>query len=104
MPHPQLHKIQEVGSMNKDRVKGTINEVVGSAKRKAGELTGDTKLQVGGMAQQMKGKVENTWGKTKDVVREAINNTEVHVDAHVKLGGKNSTPDTEDSKYKGNPK
>jgi uncharacterized protein YjbJ (UPF0337 family) len=81
-------------------MKGAIDEVVGSAKRKAGELTGDTKLQVEGMAQQMKGKVENAWGKTKDVVRDAIENTEVHVDARAKLGIKNSTPDTERSKRK----
>jgi uncharacterized protein YjbJ (UPF0337 family) len=81
-------------------MKGAIDEVVGSAKRKAGELTGDTKLQVEGMAQQMKGKVENAWGKTKDVVRDAIENTEVHVDARAKLGIKNSTPDTERNKRK----
>ena len=36
--------------MNKDRAKGTIDEVLGSAKRKAGELTGDTQLEVKGMA------------------------------------------------------
>jgi uncharacterized protein YjbJ (UPF0337 family) len=72
--------------LNKDRVKGTIDEVVGSAKRKAGEMTGSTKLQVEGMAQQVKGKLENTLGKTKDVVRDAIDNSEVRVDAHVKLG------------------
>ena len=35
--------------MNKDRVKGAIDEVVGSAKRKAGELTGDTPLQIKGL-------------------------------------------------------
>jgi uncharacterized protein YjbJ (UPF0337 family) len=32
--------------MNKGRVIGTMDQVVGGAKRKAGELTGDTKLQV----------------------------------------------------------
>ena len=57
--------------MNKDRAKGTIDEMVGVAKRKAGELTGDTQLQVEGMVQQVKGKVENAWGKAKDVVDEA---------------------------------
>jgi uncharacterized protein YjbJ (UPF0337 family) len=55
--------------MNKDRVKGAIDEVVGSAKRKAGELTGDTPLQIKGIAQQVKGKLENTWGNAKDAVR-----------------------------------
>jgi uncharacterized protein YjbJ (UPF0337 family) len=81
-------------------MKGTIDEVVGSAKRKAGELTGDTKLQVEGMTQQVKGKVENAWGKTKDVVHDAIDHTEVHADAHAKLEVKKSTPETEHSKCK----
>lgn len=57
--------------MNKDRVKGTIDKVVGSAKRKAGTWTGNTPLQVKGMAQQAKGKVENAWGKAKDGLRDA---------------------------------
>jgi uncharacterized protein YjbJ (UPF0337 family) len=56
--------------MNRDRVKGTIDELVGSTKRKAGELTGNTPLQVKGIAQQAKGKIENTLGKTKDAIRE----------------------------------
>jgi uncharacterized protein YjbJ (UPF0337 family) len=55
--------------MNRDRVNGTIDEVVGSAKRKAGKLTGNTPLRVKGIAQQVKGKLENTVGKAKDVVR-----------------------------------
>jgi uncharacterized protein YjbJ (UPF0337 family) len=57
--------------VNKDRVKGTIDEMAGSAKRKAGELTGNTQLKVEGMVQQVKGKVENAWGKAKDVVDDA---------------------------------
>jgi uncharacterized protein YjbJ (UPF0337 family) len=57
--------------MNKDRVKGVIDEVVGGIKRKAGELTGDTQLQVQGVAQQAKGKIENAWSKTKDAVHDA---------------------------------
>jgi uncharacterized protein YjbJ (UPF0337 family) len=57
--------------MNKDRVNGTIDKVVGSAKQKAGKLTGNTPLQVKGMAQQVKGKLETTLGKAKDAVRGA---------------------------------
>jgi uncharacterized protein YjbJ (UPF0337 family) len=57
--------------MDKDQVKGMIDEVAGSAKRKSGELTGNTRLQVEGMVQQVKGKVENAWGKAKGAVREA---------------------------------
>lgn len=49
--------------MNKDQVTGMIDEVAGIAKRKAGELTDNPKLQVKGMVQQAKGKVEGAWGK-----------------------------------------
>lgn len=79
--------------MNKDRVTGTIDEVAGSAKRKAGELTGNTQLQVKGMVQQAKGKVENALGKTKDAVRDAAKGSEVHLDTRVTLKMKNSTAD-----------
>jgi uncharacterized protein YjbJ (UPF0337 family) len=51
--------------MNKDQVNGTVDELVGSAKHKAGDLTGDVHLQVEGMAQQVKGKVENAWGRRR---------------------------------------
>jgi len=57
--------------MDKYRVKGTINEAVGSAKRHVGNLTGNTRTQVEGAAQQVKGKVQNAWGKTKDAARDA---------------------------------
>jgi uncharacterized protein YjbJ (UPF0337 family) len=57
--------------MDKDRVKGTIDEVVGNAKRHIGNLTGNTGTQVEGAVQQLKGKVENTVGKLKDAARDA---------------------------------
>ena len=57
--------------MNRDRVKGTIDEAAGLAKRKLGEEMGSTQLEVEGMVQQVKGKVENAWGKTKDAVHDA---------------------------------
>jgi uncharacterized protein YjbJ (UPF0337 family) len=64
--------------MNKDRVKGMMNEVVGSAKRKVGELADDPSLQVKGMVQQVKGKIENALGKAKGNVSEAIEKAESH--------------------------
>ena len=64
--------------MNKDHVKGTIDEVIGSAKRRAGELTDNSQLQVEGMVQQVKGKVESAWGKAKDVVDDANEEAAVH--------------------------
>jgi uncharacterized protein YjbJ (UPF0337 family) len=57
--------------MNSDQVNGTVDEIVGSAKQKAGKLTGNTPLQVKGMAQQVKGKLDNTLGKAKDAMQGA---------------------------------
>jgi uncharacterized protein YjbJ (UPF0337 family) len=57
--------------MNSNQVNGAVDEVVGSIKRKAGKLTGNTPLQVKGIAQQAKGKIENVAGNAKDMVREA---------------------------------
>jgi len=71
--------------MNEDRVKGTIDEVMGSAKRRAGELTDDKKLQVEGMVQQVKGKVENAWGKAKDVVDEANEEAKVEHESRIEV-------------------
>jgi uncharacterized protein YjbJ (UPF0337 family) len=86
--------------VNKDRVKGMMDEVAGSAKRKVGELTDNPKLQAKGMAQQVKGKAEGDWGMAKEAVRDAVEGAEVHLDAHVKLGLKNSTADADSKKCK----
>ncbi len=57
--------------MDKDRVKGAINDAAGRAKRQVGEWTGDTKAQVEGAAQQVKGKAQKAWGNVKDAARDA---------------------------------
>ena len=57
--------------MDKDRVKGKVDDAAGRIKRQVGEWTGDTSTQVEGAAQQVKGKAENAWGKMKDTAREA---------------------------------
>jgi uncharacterized protein YjbJ (UPF0337 family) len=67
----------EVELMNSDRIKGTVDEAAGLAKRKAGELTGSTKLEVEGMVQQVKGKVENAWGKAREAVHDANEEAEI---------------------------
>jgi uncharacterized protein YjbJ (UPF0337 family) len=57
--------------MDKDRVKGTIDDAAGRAKRQVGEWTGDSQTQVEGATQQVKGKVEKAWGNVKDAARDA---------------------------------
>jgi len=59
--------------MDKLRVKGTIDEVVGNARKHVGAMTGNTGTQVKGAVQQLKGKAENVVGKTKDAFRHASN-------------------------------
>lgn len=54
-----------------DRVKGAVNEIAGRARRQVGEWTGDTDAQIEGLAQEVKGKAQKTWGGVKDAVRSA---------------------------------
>jgi uncharacterized protein YjbJ (UPF0337 family) len=64
--------------MDKQRVKGAIDQAVGSTKRHIGNMTGDTGTQVGGAVQEIKGKAETAVGKMKDGVRHANNNAEAN--------------------------
>jgi len=57
--------------MDKDRVKGAINDAAGRLKRQVGEWTGDTDSQVEGAVQQVKGKAQKAWGNVKDAARDA---------------------------------
>ena len=77
--------------MNKNQVKGIIDDVAGTVKRKAGELSDNPKLQLKGVVQQAKGKAEGTWGKAAEAVHHAIKNTAMHLDTHVTLKAKNPT-------------
>jgi uncharacterized protein YjbJ (UPF0337 family) len=56
--------------MNKDDLKGTMDDAAGRAKRQVGEWTGDTKTQVDGAAQQVKGKAEKAVGNLKDAAKD----------------------------------
>lgn len=66
--------------MDKDRIKGTIDDAAGRAKRQVGEWTGDTQSQVEGATQQVKGKTEKAWGKLKDATREADKRSDRNAD------------------------
>jgi uncharacterized protein YjbJ (UPF0337 family) len=69
--------------MDSKRLVGTVDNVIGIAKQKAGDLTENTQLQMEGIAQQVKGKIENTWGQAKDAVREANEEAELRPGPHV---------------------
>ncbi|MGA9072445.1 MAG: CsbD family protein [Terracidiphilus sp.] len=61
--------------MNKDKVKGAVDQAVGGAKRRVGVWTGNVNTQAEGVVQEIIGKVETSRGKLKDAVREALDST-----------------------------
>lgn len=56
--------------MDKNRTEGKMKDIKGRVKRQVGEWTGDSKLQGEGMADQAEGKVQNTFGKAKDKMKD----------------------------------
>jgi uncharacterized protein YjbJ (UPF0337 family) len=68
--------------MNKDQVKGKVDEVAGRAKRQAGEWTGDGETQVEGAAQEIKGKVQNAWGNAKEAVNDKVDEAKARHEAN----------------------
>jgi len=58
--------------MNKDELKGKVDQVKGKAKEKAGELTDDPELQGEGIADQAGGKVREGFGAAKRKVSDAV--------------------------------
>lgn len=64
--------------MNKDNLKGTVDDAAGRTKRQIGEWTGDTGAQIEGATQQVKGKVEKAVGNIKDAARDADRNKDTH--------------------------
>jgi uncharacterized protein YjbJ (UPF0337 family) len=66
--------------MDKDRIKGKMEDVRGSVQRQVGELTGDKKAESEGAARQLKGKIQNAAGKVKDKVREVADEAGKKID------------------------
>lgn len=52
--------------MDENRVTGTAGNIGGKVQEAAGKLTGDTKLQARGAANQAAGDVEELYGQAKD--------------------------------------
>jgi uncharacterized protein YjbJ (UPF0337 family) len=56
-----------------DRIEGSAKNMGGKIKEGAGKMTGDSKLQAEGKADQVEGKVQNAVGGVKDTVRDNRN-------------------------------
>ena len=57
--------------MDKDRVAGSARKAKASVKEAIGKITGDSKTQAEGVAEQTAGQAQNTAGGVKDTLRNA---------------------------------
>jgi len=55
--------------MDKDRIKGSAEQIKGTVKEAAGKALGDNKLETEGKTDKAAGKVRNAVGGLKDAVR-----------------------------------
>ena len=58
--------------MDKDRIQGSLKQVIGRIKEAIGKAAGDQKTEAEGKADQAVGKLQNAVGGVKDTVREAL--------------------------------
>ncbi len=57
---------------DEDRVEGSAKNMGGKVKEGFGKLTGDSKTEAEGKADQAEGKIQNTVGGIKDTVKDAF--------------------------------
>ena len=57
--------------MNKDQVKGRVEDVKGKIKEATGKVVGNERLRGEGIADQVAGKSQATYGDAKEKVRDA---------------------------------
>lgn len=57
---------------NKDEVEGKWEQVKGTVKDKAGEITGDKDLEAEGEVQNAEGEAQESWGEAKRKVGDAV--------------------------------
>ena len=63
--------------MDKLRTEGLAQKMSGKVKETVGKLTGDSKLQAEGAADQVVGAAKNAVGGVKDAVRQADRKTKI---------------------------
>ena len=59
--------------MNKDQVKGRVEEAKGSIKETTGKVVGNPNLQTEGAVDKAAGKAQATYGDAKEKVKSAVN-------------------------------
>jgi len=59
--------------MNKDQVKGRVEQAKGSIKESTGKAVGNPNLRDEGTADKAAGKVQSTYGDAKEKVKDTVN-------------------------------
>ena len=69
----ERHSIKkEVVLMNTDIVVGKAKQRKGKLKEEAGKVTGDTDMEITGLAEQATGKIQEVYGKLKENIEKEI--------------------------------
>jgi uncharacterized protein YjbJ (UPF0337 family) len=61
--------------MNKDQVKGRLEEAKGKVKEATGKAVGNPRLQGEGQAEKVAGKTQGAWGDAKEKAKDLIDKT-----------------------------
>jgi uncharacterized protein YjbJ (UPF0337 family) len=61
--------------MNKDRVSGSIDQIIGKSKVALGDAAGSDSFAREGAVQQLKGDAKQIWGEVKDTADELVADT-----------------------------
>lgn len=68
-PRTLLNQKEE--AMNKEQVKGAVNEAAGKVQRQVGKVTGSAEQERKGAVRQVEGKAQKTVGNAKEIVQDA---------------------------------
>jgi uncharacterized protein YjbJ (UPF0337 family) len=64
--------------MNKDQVKGRMEQAKGSIKETTGKAVGNKKLETEGQIDKTSGKAQATYGDLKEDVKDAVKDAKAH--------------------------
>ena len=67
----QIRYREQVMSINKDQVKGRVEEAKGKVKEVTGKLTGDETLEIKGKVQKLVGKAQAKFGDVKQDIKDS---------------------------------
>jgi len=70
-PLTGVHQQEQVMGINKDQVKGRVNEAKGTIKEVAGKLVGNESMEAKGKVQKNLGKAQAKFGDVKKDVKDA---------------------------------